>query len=182
MLEKKELIKELTKFRSISKILAMKSNVFSITISPKYELSDPKYLFEAQKEKIQKALNRFSSYYILYPEFGVKNTAQPRLHYHGVIKIKDRIKLYKTIHLMQRELGFTKMDPISDHNNHLKWLMYCQKEYASTQHILPVIIYKNRRRRLPTGDKISKYSELKSIPPYRMDIKQYYKYLLHVKQ
>lgn len=175
---KKELSKELENFRPIVKILDMSSNVCSITISPKYELSDPKFLFESYKESITKILNGFSKYYILYPEFGMKNLAQPRLHFHGIIKIHDMVKFYKTIHTLHKLVGFTKIDKIKDHNNHMKWLMYCQKEYAATHHILPVIIYKNRRRRKRSSPK-EEILSLSEIPPHNMDIKMYYKYIMY---
>lgn len=115
----------------------------SITISPPYYLEDPTILHKAYTIRICKILNQFSDFYILYPEFDKRN----RLHYHGTITIKDKIKYHKVLHKLNL-IGFTKIDPFKkDFTHKLTWLVYCQKHYAEIAEHFSVITYKSLRRR-----------------------------------
>lgn len=102
-----------------------KNLIFAITISPPYRFSDPHALYFNDLLKIRRWVNRFSDHYAIWPEF----TENARLHYHGVIKLRDPIKFYKTKYKFDKLLGFVKIDKLKTFKDHLRWLFYCQKDY-----------------------------------------------------
>lgn len=115
--------------------------MFAITISPRYRSVKPETIYEEDKYALRRLLNRCSTHYMLYPEFDHSS----RLHYHGVVQIADKIKFHRIKYLFDG-IGWTKLDPIKSHRDHLRWLIYCQKEYAVTQQLLEPIMYKSLRR------------------------------------
>lgn len=119
--------------------------MYAITISPKYRgFASPKYIYNDDKPLIMKYLNKMSNHYCLYPEFD----ANHRLHYHGIINIKDMIKFRHLKHLIDKLIGFVKIEKIKDHNNHLKFLIYSMKQWAENkEYFESPIIYSNLRRR-----------------------------------
>lgn len=115
-----------------------------ITISPRYRLKDPLTLLKEDKKIIRRYLNRFSKLYILYPEFDNKQ----RLHYHGMVEVHDKIKLFRTKHLIDKNVGWTKIGAIATYNDQLKWLMYCKKNKGDYIGTFKPIIYKSLRKRV----------------------------------
>lgn len=100
-----------------------KTEYFAITVSPPLRQADPKYLYNEDVYELRRWFNTFSQYYMLYPEFDMKS----RLHYHGVIRVNDWIKLHKTKHRISRLIGWIDIKPLMTFRDHLKWLIYCRK-------------------------------------------------------
>lgn len=119
---------------------------YSITISPRYRASTPIFLFNSDEPMIRRYLNKFSRYYIIYPEFDDK----VRLHYHGILRVHDMLKYRCIKHTMDRMIGFTCIKKINTFNDKLKWLIYCQKQWASNIHLFekPIIYRRLKRKRV----------------------------------
>lgn len=127
--------------------------MYALTISPParhYAKSID--LYNNDMEHIRRFLNKFSSYYCLYPEFDNKF----RLHYHGLVYVKDKIKLAHTKYLFDKGFGYTKFDIIKSFNDKLKWLLYSTKQWAENSHyFIAPIMYKNmRRKKVQQDDKV----------------------------
>lgn len=113
---------------------------YSITISPPIYRGDQTYIYNQHVYEIRKLLNKFSNYYMLVPEFSL----DARLHYHGVILIKDFIKYGKLKHKLDREIGWTKIEKILSFKSHLRWLQYCKKDYRDN--MFEIIKYKSLKK------------------------------------
>ena len=118
---------------------------YAITISPPYKpYNSPLFLYQGDKPLIRKRLNLFSNYYNLYPELDEKN----RLHYHGIIKIKDMIKYRHVKYKLDRELGYIKINKFQTFQDKLRYLLYSMKQWPENQHYFKTpIIYKSLKRR-----------------------------------
>lgn len=117
---------------------------YFITISPPYRAERPQSLYEQDRYIICKYLNQCSKYYCLYPEF----SKDSRLHYHGIIRLDDPIKWYKNKHVIDKVLGWTKLIEIKSFKEHIRSLIYSQKNWASTRYLLEEpIIYRSLKRR-----------------------------------
>lgn len=129
----------------------------ALTISPK-DRTD-KYnrlinIFHQDRYFLKRELRKCCKYFCLYPELDKTG----RLHYHGVIKIHDSVKWFKQIMpKLKYELGFIMIKELKSFKDNLKWLVYCQKEFGTTRHILsnmkqpsdPIMIdqkYKEKQR------------------------------------
>lgn len=117
------------------------SKFFALTVSPRYRSIKPETLYEQDKYSLRRLLNRMSTHYILYPEFD-KNS---RLHYHGVVECHDLIKFHRIKYLFDN-IGWTKLDPLKTFMDRLRFIIYCQKEFAVTHQLLDPIMYKSLRK------------------------------------
>ncbi len=106
-----------------------KKSIVAITISPPYRFSDPYGLYYSDILKIRRWINRFSDYYAIWPEF----TTNARLHYHGVVRLVDPIKFYKTKYKFDKLVGYVQLDTFNTFADHLRWLCYCQKDFHLIQ-------------------------------------------------
>lgn len=113
--------------------------LYAITITPRYRMVAPTVLHRNYEQRIVRLLNKVSNHYLLYPEF----SKDSRLHYHGVIQIKDLIKWHHIKHEVD-QIGFTHTNKFKSHIEHLRWLYYCKKEEGTTG--LQPIIYKRASR------------------------------------
>lgn len=139
---------------------------YAITISPKYQTIDPIYLYKDQTRRIIRILNKVSSHYCLYPEFDNNS----RLHYHGIIDIKDLIKWHHIKHEVD-QIGYTKLEEFKSFDRKLIWLIYCQKNWVETRTLMPEpIIYKRYRRYLY----LTKPKPTKSYNLYEKTIADYF--------
>lgn len=119
----------------------------AITISPPDRVS--KYnrlegIYKMDKFSLNKKLRNCSKYFILFPEVDL----QGRLHYHGVIKIDDQTKWYKSVlPYIRGTLGFVLLKPLKTTTDMLKWNIYSMKNWASMKDIFiePIIITKPKR-------------------------------------
>lgn len=116
---------------------------YSLTISPRYYKFNPRRLLKVQKEEIIRQLNKCSSYYCLYPEFDDVS----RLHYHGVIKIKDMVKWHHIKYKVDK-VGFAKLKKMKGHKEHLRWLVYSMKNWPVNKKYFKQPIMYIRLRRL----------------------------------
>ncbi len=116
---------------------------YGITISPKYRTIDPDILYNEDMRIIRRWMNRFSSHYVIVPEFA-ELTA--RLHYHGTVIIADMIKFYKTKYRIDKEIGFVKIDLLKTFKDHLRWNIYIYKNYWKTRDHYDLVIYGKVKR------------------------------------
>lgn len=110
-------------------------SVYGITISPRYRTLNPQTLYDQDSHAIRRQLNKCSHHYILYPEFDTSS----RLHYHGIIRMDD-LRKYHHIKYCLDAIGWTKCDKIKTHMDHLRWIIYCQKNGPQ---LMDPIIYKH---------------------------------------
>lgn len=137
-------------FRNFKDSFYMYHKMYEITISPPHKPNvKPQFLFDDWKPELVKWLNSFSNHWILYPEFD----STGRLHFHGVFFMIDKIKFAKTRPIISRRIGFIKVGILKTFQNHLRYLIYCQKEYADTQRLVPVVLYNRPHRR---GGRVAK--------------------------
>lgn len=120
----------------------MDFRIFAITISPPPRRMSPKYAYNEDKYVLERWLNSFSRHWILYPEF----SKESRLHYHGIVRMDDKIKFHKTKYRIDKTVGFVKVEELKKVIDHFRWLIYCQKEYADTSRLLKVFM----RRKIKT--------------------------------
>ncbi len=145
------------------------ATLYSITISAQYRTVHPDFLYNDDKLKIIKWLNRFSDHYIIVPEFSENG----RLHYHGLLRICDKIKYYKTKYFIDKEIGFVKVEKINDFKSHLRWLMYINKNYYILKDDYPLFYYnKPKRKRIKT---INCFNQLRK--QNKLNIINYFKFL-----
>lgn len=117
---------------------------YALTISPPFYRGSPAYKYAEDCVMIRKLLNGFSDRYLLFPEFD----ENARLHYHGSIWIKDKIKFYKTKYLIDKHIGWSKFDPFKKKYDNIGWLCYCRKHYTDRMDKeFPVIKYGSLRRK-----------------------------------
>lgn len=111
-------------------------NKMFITISPPPRLGKPSVLYGDDMHVIQWVLRKIKRY-IIYPEFDEKR----RLHYHGMIIMtaSERCTLYKEcIPKLTSLLGYVDTSEPKNFNENLRTVLYCQKEWNDTKHILDI--------------------------------------------
>ncbi len=149
----------------------MLDQYYSITISAQYRTVHPDFLYNDDKLKLIKWLNRFSDHYIIVPEFSDNG----RLHYHGVFKMCDKIKYYKSKYNIDKEIGFVKVEKINDFKSHLRWLTYIYKNYYIVKNDYPFFIYKKKKRE--NIKTINCFNKLKK--QNKINIINYFKFLAY---
>lgn len=85
-------------------------------------------IFHDDYRVIIRALRHAVDFVELYPEISLDG----RLHYHGVINIKDMIKWYKTSVKLLNRLGFIKLCKFKSHG----WIKYIRKDWEITKIVL----------------------------------------------
>lgn len=133
---------------------------YAITISPlPRNYTSPIKLYYGDIYRIQRQLNKFSKHYCLYPELDINN----RLHYHGIIHIDDMIKFRHIKHIMDKELGFIKIDKFKTFKDKLKYLIYSMKQWPENNNYFqkPIIYERLKRGCRPPTKEEDKY--IKSI-------------------
>lgn len=113
------------------------NSLLAITISPpnridKYNSLD--YIYKSDALYIDKYLRKCSIFYTIYPELDISG----RLHYHGIITLKDRVKFYRAVLPAFNLLGFTLVKAVFEES---KWLKYITKDWETTQKILKITDY-----------------------------------------
>lgn len=87
-----------------------------------------------------------SKHYVIYPEFD----SSGRLHYHGIMRIDDKIKWYKSVLPMLRKcLGFVCIKQINTIKDKINIILYITKDWSVTKEILylEVPIMPSKRKR-----------------------------------
>lgn len=143
--------------------LPAKLGTMAITISPKDRVAEyylKKYLnplrsvYDDDKPIIQRALNRCSKDYTIYPE--LDNTG--RLHYHGEVHINNDTNWKAYTCGMLKTIGFIKVKS----NPNGGWKEYCKKEWDQTKQILKIsepITYEPLKR----GPKVTHDQQLQKV-------------------
>lgn len=125
------------------------NGTLAFTISPPDRVTRYNHIraiYLDDKRFLNNKLRQCCSKYILYPELDIKG----RLHYHGMICINDPIKWRKSVYdTIRYNLGYCHVKKLNNFKEILRWLMYCQKEYAITWQVLeerePIIPKKPRK-------------------------------------
>lgn len=118
--------------------------LMTINISPRPVYGvDILKLYDNHKYRIRKALNPCTDHYLIYPELD-KND---RLHYHGVVIIKDPIKWYRSCKRKLQDIGFCKFQKLKNITNQLQWQLYMSKDWGVNQHIFDKPILPHRFKR-----------------------------------
>lgn len=112
-----------------------------ITISPPPQPESPKDTYSRWYLPLIIKLKPCTTEFILYPE--IDETG--RLHYHGILTVKDWAQLYRYAYpYIRKNIGF--IDIRKSKPNRLGWLIYCMKNWAQTQELLDIKepIYRKR--------------------------------------
>lgn len=116
--------------------------LIALTISPRPRLGDTTFHYDQDRFLIRKILNRCTDHYLIYPELD-KNY---RLHYHGVVFIKDKIKWFKSSKkTLEVHFGFIKVEVIPTFERHFGWIQYMRKDWWYCQEILETPILPRRK-------------------------------------
>lgn len=102
----------------------------AITWAPNntFHTNDPKIGF-SMAVQILKKIRTVSKEFTLYPELGVSGS---NIHFHGVIKLHDEIKWYKSVLPILKRNGFIKIK--AKYND--GWLEYCTKDWEVFKNVL----------------------------------------------
>lgn len=115
---------------------------YAITISPPHRPCSVTSLYTTDKINISRILKRSCRLFSVTPEF----SSDFRLHYHGVIIIKDYIKwFYKTLPILNK-IGFTKIKKLKTLEDKLKWIYYCKKDHYPIHKVFPTIRPTGRKK------------------------------------
>lgn len=79
---------------------------------------------------LSKYLGESCDDFVIYPEF----TIQGRIHYHGLLTIKNYVKWVRDTLPRLRKLGFVKMETFKDNPDN--WITYMKKSVLDTKAIL----------------------------------------------
>lgn len=128
---------------------------YALTVSPPHRNRSPRYLYNSDSPYLIRQLNRCSDHYILYPEFDDKG----RLHYHGVVRINNKMSWGFVKYNIDSALGYTCLKPLETNIDHIRWLLYCRKEYDSKvlSPIMPKALKKGRPRMVIKQSDIKPY-------------------------
>lgn len=112
------------------------ANFWAFTLSPpsSYYVT-PYMLYEDKILKLHKLLSKSCESFMIYPEYQQYTS---RLHFHGVIKVKDIIKWHKSTRRHLSRMGFVHCKGLVTHDDRLRWSIYMQKEFGLTKQILGI--------------------------------------------
>lgn len=108
----------------------MRNLYYFITVSPPYRGLSVNKLFRQDTDQMRQLFNQFSDHYCLYPEFDDKG----RLHYHGIVRITDKIKYFKVKYRID-QIGYCCAKELKTHMDHMRSLLYCMKEWPDTRRL-----------------------------------------------
>lgn len=121
------------------------SRTYALTLSPPARWGDIELMYDADRFLIRRMLNRCTDHYIMYPDMD-KND---RLHYHGIVVVKDYIKWNKeTKTRLKAHFNFIKVEYISSHWRHVTWLLYSKKEWHWLSDLLDRPIMPRRKNKV----------------------------------
>lgn len=78
--------------------------------------------------KVLTKLNKVSDDFILYPEVGNNGS---NIHFHGVIKLNDKVKWFKSVLPTLKRNGFVKITTFND-----AWIDYIKKDWDTMKQVL----------------------------------------------
>lgn len=85
-------------------------------------------MYNIDRATIRSCMERASEEYTIYPEFDLAG----RLHYHGIVRIINKVQWYKITCPTLKRLGFICVKPKPDD----KWKAYIEKEWEITRQVL----------------------------------------------
>lgn len=106
--------------------------VVALTFSPPTSNNTPKFDHYNYYMQILKIIKPSTCRFVMYPEIDKSG----RLHYHGILHVKDEIRLYKDTFPKLRKMGFIKVKQMKTFMSILGWLTYCMKEWPKTKLVL----------------------------------------------
>lgn len=109
------------------------SYALTITFSDVPHNMSAKAQFKNTYKVVLKILEE-STEYSIYPEWRTTNNS---IHYHGTIKIKDKIKWHKSTYRKLSRLGFIKIKKVDELKG---WLKYCEKEKEVAESIIGIVM------------------------------------------
>ncbi len=117
--------------RTLAKMY-LNNNWYAVTISPRPYIGNQVFKYRDDSKYIKKNVcKNMSKHYIFYPEFDKAD----RLHYHGIIRIDDKCKWYKQRRRRMQTLGFMNLSKIKSFTEHLRYLLYCKKDWHINQRV-----------------------------------------------
>ncbi len=111
------------------------NNYYLLTISPPYYVGNLLYKYSDDFFYL-KFLKRSCDRYLIYPE----HDDNDRLHYHGIIHIKDHYKWYKSTKRKLSVMGHIKVQKLKLFSDLLKASLYCSKDWSLNNTIYPHLI------------------------------------------
>jgi len=99
---------------------------FAVTISPQPFTGNTYYKYVNDLIYLKQIFKRSSMHYVFWPEFDKSD----RLHYHGVVRVDNKHEWYKSTKRKLRIIGFTKIDLLKSFKDHLRWILYCKKDWG----------------------------------------------------
>lgn len=120
----------------------------ALTISPPHRPGKKQELLYYDDYFFIQQLELCSDHFMVYPEFD----SNGRLHYHGVIDVKDQIKWFKKVlPTLQRKVGFTCVKKLGSHKDKIGWIVYMSKDWYTSKGVLslekPIMPCKLQKRR-----------------------------------
>lgn len=120
----------------------------ALTISPPHRPGRKQELLYYDDYFFIQQLELCSNHFLVYPEFDDSG----RLHYHGIIDVKDEIKWYKKVlPTLQRKVGFTCVKKVTTLKDRVSWIVYMSKQWPVSKGVLslkgPIMPCKEQHRR-----------------------------------
>lgn len=128
-------------------LLKKRQGLYALTLSPPIRHGDAEYLYDSDRYLIRKILNRCTDHYIVYPEFD----KTCRLHYHGILQVKDMIKFHKhTRKALKAHFNFILVEALPSYKDHLQYMLYMRKDWGKVQGLFdrPILPRARRGRRM----------------------------------
>ncbi len=136
---------------------------YAVTLSPPCRrFSD---IYQCREDfLILRYLQRYCDHYIIIPEL----SPTTRLHYHGIIGCSrsDMIKRVKPF--LRRKFNFIKIEFLKTFKDHLRYLLYCKKDWYLNRCIFDNIFTPYTRLKWRRKRKNNKSMRLNRIPPTGM--------------
>lgn len=107
---------------------------FTLSPPPNYHIT-PYMLYEDKILQLHKLLSKSCESFMIYPEYQ-KYTS--RLHFHGVIKLKDLIKWHKSTRRQLARMGFVHVKGLLTFEDRFKWAHYIKKEWGISKTLLGI--------------------------------------------
>ncbi len=101
-----------------------KRNWYAITISPPPYGGNQYYKEFEDYKYFKKILKRTSEHSVFFTEWDNLD----RMHYHGLIRIDNKIKWYRCSRRKFSNVGFVNIKLIKNFTEHLRWLNYIKKD------------------------------------------------------
>lgn len=129
---------------------------FTWACNKTFHTTDPKIGFSMAVQVLKK-LRLVSKEFTLYPEIG---NGGSNIHFHGIIKLNDKVKWFKSVLPIFKRNGFVKIKPIKNDG----WYEYIIKEWDIMKQILDLDTPVNNEyiEKVCTNDRLKKKNIIKT--------------------